>query len=217
MKTTLARVILLTRLPVPGQVKTRLIPALGAEGAAALQARLGLRLARRLGTQALAAPFRAGGVLHRRQRGPGPGLAGGRPALPIPRDRATWGRACSTPCTGAWSRARPGWCWWAAICPASPANTWSQALAALQRRAPGAGRQHRRRLLPHRPVAPGPGPAGPARLGDPGRGARARAAGAGPDRRPAPAPARPGHAPGPGLLARQGPGALSPRTNPSGA
>ncbi|MCF8033778.1 MAG: TIGR04282 family arsenosugar biosynthesis glycosyltransferase [Desulfarculaceae bacterium] len=57
MKTTLPRVIIFTRLPVAGQVKTRLIPALGAGGAAALQERLGRRLAHRLGTQALAAPY----------------------------------------------------------------------------------------------------------------------------------------------------------------
>ncbi len=40
------RLILFTRYPVPGRTKTRLIPALGAEGAAALQRRLTLRTLR---------------------------------------------------------------------------------------------------------------------------------------------------------------------------
>src|SRR2546426_483828 len=40
------RLILFTRYPAPGQVKTRLIPALGAEGAAALHRRLVLRALR---------------------------------------------------------------------------------------------------------------------------------------------------------------------------
>ena len=40
------RLILFTRCPVPGEVKTRLIPALGAEGAAALHRRLVLRTLR---------------------------------------------------------------------------------------------------------------------------------------------------------------------------
>jgi uncharacterized protein len=40
------RLILFTRYPVPGRVKTRLIPALGAEGAAALHRRLVLRTLR---------------------------------------------------------------------------------------------------------------------------------------------------------------------------
>lgn len=41
-----SRLILLTRHPVPGRVKTRLIPALGAEGAAALQRRMTCRVLR---------------------------------------------------------------------------------------------------------------------------------------------------------------------------
>ena len=40
------RLILFARYPVPGKVKTRLIPALGAEGAAALHRRLVLRTLR---------------------------------------------------------------------------------------------------------------------------------------------------------------------------
>jgi glycosyltransferase A (GT-A) superfamily protein (DUF2064 family) len=40
------RLILFTRFPVAGQVKTRLIPALGAEGAASLYRRLVLRTLR---------------------------------------------------------------------------------------------------------------------------------------------------------------------------
>ncbi|MCB2225805.1 MAG: TIGR04282 family arsenosugar biosynthesis glycosyltransferase [Desulfarculaceae bacterium] len=57
MQTTLSRVIFFTRLPVAGQAKTRLIPALGAEGAAALQERLGRRLALRLGTRSVEALY----------------------------------------------------------------------------------------------------------------------------------------------------------------
>ncbi len=53
----LPRVILFSRLPAPGQVKTRLIPVLGARGAAALQQRLGQRLAVRLLVQAQATPY----------------------------------------------------------------------------------------------------------------------------------------------------------------
>jgi len=53
----LARVILFSRLPVAGRAKTRLIPALGAEGAAELQARLGRVLAARLRRQAALTPF----------------------------------------------------------------------------------------------------------------------------------------------------------------
>ena len=40
------RLILFARYPVPGRAKTRLIPALGAEGAAALHRRLVLRTLR---------------------------------------------------------------------------------------------------------------------------------------------------------------------------
>ncbi len=42
------RLIFFSRLPEPGRVKTRLVPALGAQGAARLQRRLGLRLWARL-------------------------------------------------------------------------------------------------------------------------------------------------------------------------
>ena len=55
--TPLPRVILFSRVPAPGRAKTRLIPALGAAGAAALQARLGVRLAARLREQARATPY----------------------------------------------------------------------------------------------------------------------------------------------------------------
>jgi rSAM/selenodomain-associated transferase 1 len=48
MSAALPRVIFFSRLPEPGKVKTRLIPALGAQGAARLQRRLGLRLLARL-------------------------------------------------------------------------------------------------------------------------------------------------------------------------
>ena len=46
MSQTRPRLILFTRFPVPGKVKTRLIPALGPEGAAALHRRLVLRTLR---------------------------------------------------------------------------------------------------------------------------------------------------------------------------
>ena len=51
------RIIVFARAPVAGEAKTRLIPALGAEGAARLHARLV-----ELGWPALAVPERAGGV-----------------------------------------------------------------------------------------------------------------------------------------------------------
>ena len=50
------RLVLFARYPVPGRVKTRLIPALGAEGAAALHRRLVLRTLRTASKACRAAP-----------------------------------------------------------------------------------------------------------------------------------------------------------------
>jgi hypothetical protein len=92
------RVVVFAKAPLPGRAKTRLIPALGAEGAA--------RLARRMLGHALAQAMaaRVGAVELCMSPGPedaawhGVELAGPGCSAPT-RGRATWVRAWRAPCT----------------------------------------------------------------------------------------------------------------------